>query len=63
MKRNKTYIKDTLKDLKKVWKKFPELRLGQILLNPFRNESIYFKSDREIIDKIKEYYKDLRKQP
>jgi len=55
-----------LKRLENVWRKFPDLRLGQLIENVFPNrgasghsESVYYLEDEEFIERIENFYKKL----
>ena len=55
-----------LKRLENVWRKFPDLRLGQLIENVFPNrgasghsESAYYLEDEEFIERIENFYKKL----
>lgn len=45
-----------LEKLGNIWKKFPDLRLGQLLLNVARDPELYYIEDKELIDKLRMVY-------
>lgn len=55
-KRDTTYIEDKLKRLKKIWRGFPDLRLGQIIGNCVNYQQLYYLSDEELITIIESKY-------
>jgi len=46
-----------IKEIIRVWEKFPCLRLCQILGNLYPAGDLYYKIDEEILKKLKEKYK------
>jgi len=55
--RNPKRIKKILKEIEKVWEKYPYLRLGQLIMNCARVEGIfYYIEDEKLIEILKEYY-------
>jgi len=55
--RNPNRISVVLSRLQAVWKKYPDLRLGQLITNVFRSDSLYYLEDDRLIDIIEEFYK------
>jgi len=51
--RNPKRITPALKAIKKIWKKCPELRLMQLLIN---TKAGYYTEDEDLIRKLTEYY-------
>lgn len=50
-------IPETLNRLQEVWKKFPDLRLGQLIGNVFKDTpGAYYVEDEDFIEKIEESY-------
>ena len=49
-------IEKILLELKEIWEKYPDLRLGQLLLNTFQEQQLYYLEDEEIIEKVKKKY-------
>lgn len=49
-------IEKILDSLKKIWKKCPDLRLGQLLLNAARDPQLYYMEDADLITLLKGYY-------
>ena len=48
-----------LAKLGEVWKKYPQLRLGQLILNVINEPALYYMEDQDLIDSIIDYYKHL----
>lgn len=46
-----------LKRLEKVWKKYPDLRLSQLIVNVYSSDLNYYIEDEDFIENIEEYYK------
>ena len=59
MKRDTPYIDDKLKRLKKIWRGFPELRLGQIIGNCVNYQQLYYLSDDDLIRIIESKYLEM----
>jgi uncharacterized protein YihD (DUF1040 family) len=55
--RDPNRIPVVLSRLQAVWKKYPDLRLGQLITNVFRSDSLYYLEDDRLIDIIEEFYK------
>ena len=49
-------IEKTISDLKKIWKTYPDLRLGQLICNVIRDPALYYVADDTLINKLKMYY-------
>lgn len=49
-------INKILEEVGKIWKKHPDLRLGQLLLNVARDPVLYYLEDDEIVEILKEFY-------
>lgn len=51
-------IEPTLKEIGKIWKQFPDLRLGQLLENISLeyNSSLFFMEDEDLLRKLKGFY-------
>lgn len=50
-------IDNILKRLEKVWKKYPDLRLSQLIVNVYSSDLNYYIEDEDFIENIEEYYK------
>lgn len=49
-------ISDTLRALERTWRKYPDLRLGQLLLNLTRDgEDLYNIEDEVLLKRLREY--------
>ena len=44
-----------LDEIRKVWEKYPDLRLGQLISNPYPDP--FFVEDERLVETLKEYYK------
>ena len=56
--RNLDRIDTVLNRLSVVWKRVPDLRLGQLLLNVASDPVLYYLEDEELINKIEQLYED-----
>ena len=45
--------------LKTLWKKYPDLRLGQLITNVLQDPALYYIEDAELIDLLEEYYSNI----
>lgn len=52
-------INKVLAAIGEVWEKNPDLRLGQLLSNVYRDPSLYYIEDDKLVEGIKKYYSDL----
>lgn len=50
-------IDKILAELAEIWKKYPDLRLGQLLSNVLQDPALYYVEDNKLIDYLHEYYK------
>ena len=57
--RDPNRIDRLLAKLAEVWKKYPQLRLGQLILNVIRDPALYYVEDQKLIDAIIDYYKHM----
>jgi len=55
--RDKNRIDYILAEINKIWSKYPDLRLGQLLLNVAREPLLYYMEDENIVEALKEFYK------
>ena len=39
-----------------VWKQYPDLRLGQLLVNVYPSMVLYYKEDEDLVEGVKEFY-------
>ena len=51
-----------LEVIKKIWEKYPDLRLGQLLCNAVPESLIYYIEDEALIGAIEKYYKNLEEE-
>jgi uncharacterized protein YihD (DUF1040 family) len=56
--RDKKRIPKIIKQLEKIWKEHPELRLGQLIQNCF--DDIYYIEDDTLISVIERFYKNAK---
>lgn len=56
-------IKPFLEKIEEIWKKYPDLRFGQLVNNVFGEQPalFYYLEDFEIIEIIEEFYKQMEK--
>lgn len=59
--RDPNRIPDVLSRLQTIWKKYPDLRLGQLITNVFRTDGLYYLEDDKFIDALEEYYDFVEK--
>ena len=58
--RNPKRIKKCLRKIEEVWSKYPDLRLGQLLLNLVPNSnSLYYIEDENLIDLLEKFYDNI----
>jgi len=50
-------IPKILSELEEIWSKFPDLRLGQLLLNLFNDPQLYYIEDEKLVEALESYYK------
>ena len=55
--RDPNRIDKVLNEIKEIWKKYPDLRLGQLLCNVLRDPALYYVEDNDLVEYIKAYYK------
>lgn len=53
-------ITKTLQEIQKVWEQFPDLRLGQLLLNSTDDTILYYLEDEKLVEYLKTYYEGLK---
>jgi hypothetical protein len=51
-------IPTILNELKGIWATYPDLRLGQLLLNVVKDPVLYYLEDAEIIKVLRDYYSE-----
>jgi len=49
-------IPKVLKELEEIWTKFPDLRLGQLLLNAVADPTLYYTEDEDLLKELKDLY-------
>ncbi len=53
-------IPEVLNELKGIWSTFPDLRLGQLLLNAARDPLLYYLEDAELIKVLRDHYSEVK---
>ena len=53
-------IPEILNELKGIWSSFPDLRLGQLLLNATQDPVLYYLEDSELIKVLRDHYSEVR---
>ena len=48
-------IPKVLNDVQRVWEAFPDLRLGQLLLNVIPETQLYYMEDDELVHRLLEF--------
>ena len=54
--RNKERIPQVLKEIQNIWEQYPDLRLGQLILNVINDPAAYYIEDDVLIKTLKEFY-------
>ena len=52
-------IPKVLNGLCDIWERYPDIRLGQLLMNVASDPILYNIEDEELVKKVKEYYEKL----
>ena len=55
-------IPEILHDVQRVWEAFPDLRLGQLLLNVVPDSALYYIEDEELVHRLLEFGYTLAKE-
>lgn len=58
MKKNKSDFEKILSLIKKLYKKYPDLRFGQLLTFVFGKEDIFYYSNKKVLNLLKEKIKE-----
>jgi uncharacterized protein YihD (DUF1040 family) len=58
--RNPERIDEILNRIKEVWKLYPDMRLGQLILNVINDPALYYIEDSELADLLEKYYGGLK---
>jgi uncharacterized protein YihD (DUF1040 family) len=53
-------IPEILNELKGIWSSFPDLRLGQLILNVLNDPQLYYMEDDEIIKCLRDHYSEVK---
>lgn len=59
--RNPNRIPKILAEIENIWKKYPDMRLGQLIGNVLEGPSLYYIEDYMLIDVLKEAYSEMEK--
>lgn len=57
--RKVTRIPAILEQIEQIWEKYPDLRLGQLIVNVISDSnptSLYYIEDEDLISKLQDYY-------
>ena len=54
--RDPNRIDKVLDEIKTLWKKYPDLRLGQLICNVLQDPALYYVEDNELVKYLKAYY-------
>ena len=52
-------IKKILSRIEKIWEKYPNLRLGQLIINSIPEGLLYYEEDEKVIEEIEKTYKQV----
>lgn len=52
--RDSDRIPKILHEIERIWQAFPDLRLGQLLLNAVRDPALYYIEDEELVHRLLE---------
>lgn len=50
-------IDTVLSEIKRIWTKYPDLRLGQLISNCVQDPALYYIEDKELIEIMKKLYR------
>ena len=53
-------IMNILQGVQEVWEQFPDLRLGQLLLNATDDTILYYLEDEELVEYLKMFYERIK---
>lgn len=45
--------------LKTLWKKHPDLRLGQLILNVLQDPTLYYVEDEKLVELLEKFYNNI----
>jgi uncharacterized protein YihD (DUF1040 family) len=60
--RNPKRIKKILKKVKKLWKKSPDLRFGQLIFNLMRESNQFYLEDDNFVKILQEKFKNINEK-
>ena len=61
--RRKDRIDSIINRLEDIWLEFPDLRLGQLLLNVSKDPELYYLEDETLIEKLEGFYGSKKRTP
>ena len=53
-------IPEILNQLKSLWSSYPDLRLGQLILNVVKDPVLYYLEDEELIKVLRDGYSEVK---
>ena len=51
-------IEKVLAEIREIWEKYPDLRLGQLIGNVLEGPTLYYIEDNGLVEKLKTFYND-----
>lgn len=60
--RDPNRIPNVLRDVQRVWEAFPDMRLGQLLLNVAEDPALYYMEDEELVHRLLEFGYNFAKE-
>lgn len=60
--RDPNRIPNVLHDVQRVWEAFPDMRLGQLLLNVAADPALYYMEDEELVHRLLEFGYNFAKE-
>lgn len=60
--RDPNRIPNVLHDVQRVWEAFPDMRLGQLLLNVAEDPALYYMEDEELVHRLLEFGYNFAKE-
>ena len=60
--RDPNRIPNVLHDVQRVWEAFPDIRLGQLLLNVAADPALYYMEDEELVHRLLEFGYNFAKE-
>ena len=60
--RDPNRISQVMHDVQRVWEAFPDMRLGQLLLNVAADPTLYYMEDEELVHRLLEFGYNFAKE-